>query len=63
MMPLPAHMLQVTPLNAIWLIRWGAMRCSSSLFNIDWHRHPQVSQRTVGQPADGGGRLREVGRQ
>lgn len=35
-------MLQITPLNAIWLITLGLCGLFVSLFNIDWHRHPQV---------------------
>lgn len=41
-MPFTGHMLQITPLNAIWLITLGLCGLFVSLFNIDWHRHPQV---------------------
>lgn len=41
-MPFNGHMLQITPLNAIWLITLGLCGLFVSLFNIDWHRHPQV---------------------
>jgi formate hydrogenlyase subunit 3 len=34
--------LQITPLNAIWLVTLGLCGLFVSLFNIDWHRHPQV---------------------
>ncbi|ELF6584202.1 formate hydrogenlyase subunit 3 [Salmonella enterica] len=41
-MPFTGQMLQITPLNAIWLITLGLCGLFVSLFNIDWHRHPQV---------------------
>ncbi|HDC2305645.1 TPA: formate hydrogenlyase subunit 3 [Salmonella enterica] len=41
-MPFTGHMLQITPLNAIWLITLGLCGLFVILFNIDWHRHPQV---------------------
>lgn len=41
-MPFIGHSLQVTPLNAIWLITLGLCGLFVSLYNIDWHRHPQV---------------------
>ncbi|ELM9755038.1 formate hydrogenlyase subunit 3 [Salmonella enterica] len=41
-MPFTGHTLQITPLNAIWLITLGLCGLFVSLFNIDWHRHPQV---------------------
>lgn len=41
-MPFIGHSLQITPLNAIWLITLGLCGLFVSLYNIDWHRHPQV---------------------
>ena len=41
-MPFIGHSLQMTPLNAIWLITLGLCGLFVSLYNIDWHRHPQV---------------------
>ncbi|HAT2781680.1 formate hydrogenlyase subunit 3 [Citrobacter koseri] len=41
-MPLIGHGLQITPLNAIWLITLGLCGLFVSLYNIDWHRHPLV---------------------
>ena len=41
-MPLVRHTIQLTPLNAIWLITFGLCGLFVSLFNIDWHRHPQT---------------------
>ena len=38
-MPLIHHSIQVTPLNAIWLVTFGLCGVFISLFNIDWHRH------------------------
>ncbi len=35
-------MLQISPLNAIWLITLGLCGLFVSLYNIDWHRHAQV---------------------
>ena len=32
----------VTPLNAVWLIALGLCGLFVSLYNIDWHRHPNV---------------------
>ena len=40
--PFIGHSVQVTPLNAIWLITLGLCGLFVSLYNIDWHRHPQV---------------------
>ena len=37
--PLVHHAVQVTPLNAIWLVTFGLCGLFISLFNIDWHRH------------------------
>lgn len=37
--PLVHHAIQVTPLNAIWLVTFGLCGLFISLFNIDWHRH------------------------
>ncbi|MEG0956610.1 MAG: proton-conducting transporter membrane subunit, partial [Citrobacter sp.] len=41
-MPFIGHSLQMSPLNAIWLITLGLCGLFVSLYNIDWHRHPQV---------------------
>lgn len=41
-MPFIGHSLQMTPLNAIWLITLGLCGLFVSLYNIDWHRHPLV---------------------
>ncbi|MFP9429567.1 formate hydrogenlyase subunit 3 [Enterobacter sp. LM3] len=38
-MPLIHHSIQLTPLNAIWLVTFGLCGVFISLFNIDWHRH------------------------
>lgn len=43
MMPFVHHAVQVTPLNAIWLITFGLCGLFISVFNIDWHRHPNAS--------------------
>lgn len=32
----------VSPLNAVWLIALGLCGLFVSLYNIDWHRHPNV---------------------
>ncbi|HDR2473553.1 TPA: formate hydrogenlyase subunit 3 [Enterobacter soli] len=37
--PLVHHAVQVTSLNAIWLVTFGLCGLFISLFNIDWHRH------------------------
>lgn len=37
--PLVHHAVQVTPLNAIWLVTFGLCGLFISLFNIDWHRN------------------------
>ncbi|MGK3226265.1 formate hydrogenlyase subunit 3 [Enterobacter soli] len=37
--PLVHHAVQVSPLNAIWLVTFGLCGLFISLFNIDWHRH------------------------
>ncbi|HDR2755199.1 TPA: formate hydrogenlyase subunit 3 [Enterobacter asburiae] len=37
--PVVHHAVQVTPLNAIWLVTFGLCGLFISLFNIDWHRH------------------------
>ncbi len=34
--------IQISPLNAIWLITLGLCGLFVSLYNIDWHRHVQV---------------------
>ena len=34
--------VQISPLNAIWLITLGLCGLFVSLYNIDWHRHAQV---------------------
>lgn len=34
--------MQISPLNAIWLITLGLCGLFVSLYNIDWHRHAQV---------------------
>ncbi len=41
-MSFTGHMLQITPLNAIWLITLGLRGLFVGLFNIDRHRHPRV---------------------
>lgn len=41
-MPVVHHSMAITPLNAIWLITFGLCGLFISLFNIDWHRHPQA---------------------
>ena len=41
-MPFIGHSVQITPLNAIWLITLGLCGLFVSLYNIDWHRNPQV---------------------
>lgn len=38
-MPLIRHSVEITPLNAIWLVTFGLCGLFVSLFNIDWHRH------------------------
>ena len=38
-MPFIGHGVQITPLNAIWLITLGLCGLFVSLYNIDWHRH------------------------
>ncbi|HFT1962294.1 TPA: formate hydrogenlyase subunit 3 [Enterobacter ludwigii] len=38
-MPLIRHTVEITPLNAIWLVTFGLCGVFISLFNIDWHRH------------------------
>jgi len=42
-MPLIHHEVQLTPLNAIWLVTFGLCGLFISLSNIDWHRHPQAN--------------------
>ncbi len=42
LMPLIRHNVAITPLNAIWLVTFGLCGLFISLFNIDWHRHPQT---------------------
>src|SRR5690606_13148513 len=37
--PLFHPAVDLTPLNAIWLITFGLCGLFISLFNIDWHRH------------------------
>ena len=39
LIPLIHHAVELTPLNAIWLITFGLCGLFISLFNIDWHRH------------------------
>lgn len=39
--PLIGHHVLATPLNAVWLIAFGLSGFFISLFNIEWHRHPQ----------------------
>ncbi|MEX0576208.1 proton-conducting transporter membrane subunit, partial [Enterobacter cloacae subsp. cloacae] len=39
MIPIVRHTVQLTPLNAIWLVTFGLCGVFISLFNIDWHRH------------------------
>jgi formate hydrogenlyase subunit 3 len=34
--------VEITPLNAIWLVTFGLCGLFISLFNIDWHRHPHA---------------------
>ncbi|MRS89437.1 formate hydrogenlyase subunit 3 [Enterobacteriaceae bacterium RIT714] len=41
-MPVIHHSVLLTPLNAVWLITFGLCGLFVSLFNIDWHRHPQT---------------------
>jgi formate hydrogenlyase subunit 3 len=41
-MPLIRHNVEITPLNAIWLVTFGLCGVFISLFNIDWHRHPHA---------------------
>ncbi|MGG5836248.1 formate hydrogenlyase subunit 3, partial [Huaxiibacter chinensis] len=41
-LPLINAHFQLTPLNAIWLITFGVCGLFISLYNIDWHRHPQT---------------------
>ena len=41
-MPVLRHTVQLTPLNAVWLVTFGLCGLFISLFNIDWHRHPQT---------------------
>ncbi|STD21974.1 formate hydrogenlyase subunit 3 [Enterobacter asburiae] len=41
-MPLIRHTVEITPLNAIWLVTFGLCGLFISLFNIDWHRHPHA---------------------
>lgn len=41
-MPIVHHLIQLTPLNAVWLLTLGLCGLFVSLYNIDWHRHPQV---------------------
>lgn len=41
-MPLIHHAFLLMPLNAVWLITLGLCGLFVSLYNIDWHRHPQV---------------------
>ncbi|ALR77846.1 formate hydrogenlyase subunit 3 [[Enterobacter] lignolyticus] len=42
LMPLIHHSVLLTPLNAIWLITLGVCGLFVSIYNIDWHRHPQT---------------------
>ena len=37
--PLVRHAVQLTSLNAVWLVTFGLCGLFISLFNIDWHRH------------------------
>lgn len=37
--PLIRYTVQLTPLNAIWLLTFSLCGLFISLFNIDWHRH------------------------
>lgn len=39
---LVSYDVQISPLNAIWLITLGLCGLFVSLYNIDWHRHAQV---------------------
>ena len=39
---LVSYDVQISPLNAIWLITLGLCGLFISLYNIDWHRHAQV---------------------
>ena len=39
LIPLIHHAVELTPLNAIWLITFGLCGLFISLFNVDWHRH------------------------
>ncbi|MEZ3360353.1 formate hydrogenlyase subunit 3 [Escherichia coli] len=39
---LVSYDVQISPLNAIWLIALGLCGLFVSLYNIDWHRHAQV---------------------
>lgn len=41
-LPLISAHVQLTPLNAIWLMTFGVCGLFISLYNIDWHRHPQT---------------------
>lgn len=40
--PVIHHPYLLTPLNAVWLLTLGLCGLFVSLYNIDWHRHPQV---------------------
>ena len=37
LIPLIHHAVELTPLNAIWLITFGLCGLFISLFNVDWH--------------------------
>ncbi|EMH4163608.1 formate hydrogenlyase subunit 3 [Pluralibacter gergoviae] len=43
--PLIHHAVLLTPLNAVWLLTLGLCGLFVSLYNIAWHRHPQVKCR------------------
>jgi formate hydrogenlyase subunit 3 len=40
--PLLHHHVLLSPLNAIWLMTLGICGLFVSIYNIDWHRHPQT---------------------
>ena len=43
LIPLIHHAVELTPLNAIWLVTFGLCGLFISLFNIDWHRHQHTN--------------------